>query len=160
MQRKRNRVCTETPCPWRKIKSVADYHSFIFTLSCLGLYWVSQKKRVLTNDVPSFPVLKKDVNATTFSYQLPKTQVHLIRSLWSYDFKRRLRHETNFRTFHNIWLFVYGQSTTQQKVYKNGPASKFTFEVISWKLFYENHSCLIMMGKWCGNWICKRGNFV
>ena len=40
--------------------------------------------------------------------------------------------------------FVFGQSTTQQKNYKNGPASKFMFEVIPWKLFHKNHCCLLL----------------
>ena len=54
--------------------------------------------------------------------------------------------------------FVCNQSIIQKKNKKkkkittNGPASKFTFEVISWLLSYENHSCLLLMkGKYCDN---------
>ena len=38
---------------------------------------------------------------------------------------------------------VWGKSTMQHRSYKNGPASKFMFEVISLKTFsYENHAFL------------------
>ena len=49
----------------------------------------------------------------------------------------------------------------QQKNYKNGSVCKFMVEVISWKLTDENHSCfLLMIGKQCGNKICKQKNIV
>ena len=38
-----------------------------------------------------------------------------------------------------------GQSTTQQKNYKNGPVSKFTFEVISWRLLLKNYFCFVVV---------------
>ena len=107
-----------------------------------------------TNVVPSYMniVLKKknayfhNLNATTVSYHLPNMQVHLIKQLWSYDFRRKCKSETNFTTFCNC--FACSHSITQQKNYKHGPASKFMFEVISWKLFYGNYSCfLLMIGK-------------
>ena len=41
--------------------------------------------------------------------------------------------------------FVCSQSTTQQKNYKSGSACKFMFEVISWKLIDENHSCFLLI---------------
>ena len=75
------------------------------------------------------------------------------------SYKCKLRPQTSFTTFCNC--LVYCQSTTQQKNYKNGSACKFTFEVVFWKLIDENHSCfLLMIGKQCGNNICKQGNFV
>ena len=84
-------------------------------------------------------------NATTFSYHLPKkkTWVHLMRQSCRYGFKYKSQGETNLTTFFVI-CFVCGQSTTQQKNYKND-STKFTFEVISWKPFYENHICCLLM---------------
>ena len=70
----------------------------------------------------------------------------------NYNFKRKLQCETNFTTF--CHCFVCSQSTTKQKNHKNGSTSKFTFEVISWKLISENHFCLLLMiGNQCGNYI-------
>ena len=48
--------------------------------------------------------------------------------------------------------FVCGQSSIQQKNHKNGSEWKFIFEVASWKLINENHSCFLpLIGKQCGN---------
>ena len=57
-----------------------------------------------------------NLNVTTFSYHLPKKWDHLTRWCCSYDFKHKLRCETNFTTYCNC--FVCGQSITQQKITK------------------------------------------
>ena len=53
------------------------------------------------------------------------------------------------------------QSAIWQENNKTGSVCKFTFELISRKLTDENHSSfLLMIGKQCGNKICKPENFV
>ena len=83
-------------------------------------YCVSQKKQALTNVVPSYEfcfgkgiVDFDNLNATTFSYHLPKTQGSFVTK-WSYDFKLKLWCKTNFTTLCNC--FVCGQSITQLKI--------------------------------------------
>ena len=112
----------------------ASLHVYLF-------YCVSHKKQAPTDVVPSskcefcfadglymFKKWSKCLNATTFSYRLPKTWCLVI--MFS-----NVNHNVglSFTTFCNY--FVCGQ----QKNDENGPASKFTLEVISWNLSYENH---------------------
>ena len=58
---------------------------------------------------PINSVLKKvviliNLNATSFSYHLPKTGVHLMGYFYSYDFKCKLQCQTTFTTFCNCFV--------------------------------------------------------
>ena len=71
----------------------------------------------------------------------------------------------SFNTRAVLQLYVIAFCVVKQpfnwKNYYNGSACKFTFELISWKLFYENHSCILLMtGNRYGHCICKWRNFV
>ena len=57
--------------------------------------------------------------------------------------------EVNYRELAQRPCIICGIQVELPK-YKHGLVSKFTFEVISWKLFYENNSCLLLViGKQC-----------